>query len=302
MNNLEQYIGDLNPSVWVDAANVNGFDMSNPNLNDDVVTWKNLGSLGAAADFVKPNDLQVAFNADPTNLVYLTYPKFDVDSNGKNFLNCQLNGTSRVDCLYLPRGILTTTGTLVQIGKDSTIVSSYGGGNPHGTMNVHGRDVSYNWMWGVPYTSNPVNNTSYYAIGNYASHYGRKPDYLAQVRGCDYENKMWYGMVSTQHRIHVVGGAPLVPEYANSDCNLQNVIYDLNRVKLYDFCYDLFSQNSGYGVGGIYAPHVIVDGHASIYPHGLTYTYCYEVIFFPKLLEVVEMQQLVTYIKIKYNI
>lgn len=46
MNNLEQYIGDLNPSVWVDAANVNGFDMSNPNLNDDVVTWKNLGSLG----------------------------------------------------------------------------------------------------------------------------------------------------------------------------------------------------------------------------------------------------------------
>ncbi len=306
MNNLEKYIGDLNPSCWYSAENVNGFGNSQPLIDDEVPVFKNIGNLGPSKDMVKPTTDELVVNQVLANKTFLTYPRFKKDENQLSYLEFTISLTApytNMDCLSTPiGGFGSNLGTLIQVGRDSTIISSRGAGNPPGTM-AHFGAGGYSWMYGVPYTTMPVNAPSLLVIGNQGSgtYWRRKPNYLCNVMGYHQGNKMWYGFLGAQLETRAISGAALVPANGNSDNSLQNMLINVNGIKQYNYCYDEF-QTILYSIGGIYSPNALTNGYKNVLTNGTSTLKVYEVIFIPRLLTIEEMKQVSIYLKLKYNI
>ncbi|WP_293303133.1 hypothetical protein [Pedobacter sp. UBA4863] len=76
MNALEKYIGDLNPSVWLNADYVNGFDVIQPNLGDDINNWVDCsGNMRNASNVYNSsmNTNSPTFQVDVNNKPYLQF-------------------------------------------------------------------------------------------------------------------------------------------------------------------------------------------------------------------------------------
>ncbi|WP_199121595.1 hypothetical protein [Pedobacter sp. ASV28] len=85
MNALEQYIGDLNPSCWLNSDHVNGYGVTQPSINADVNTWVDISGNGN--NFVHeviPTYNPPKFNN--TTMFNATYPSLEFVVANKNTL------------------------------------------------------------------------------------------------------------------------------------------------------------------------------------------------------------------------
>ena len=133
MNNLEQYIGDLNPSCWLNADHVYGFSTLQPNIGDDVNTW--VDSSGNGNHF--KHEVIETYNP----------PKFGQDTLYGQTKSC-LTFDSNFKQTLIPSAVNTIWGnafTLVRVSKYSNgwIFQNKYGGALQGNIQLSYRITGY---------------------------------------------------------------------------------------------------------------------------------------------------------------
>ncbi|WP_293303141.1 hypothetical protein [Pedobacter sp. UBA4863] len=288
MNALEKYIGDLNPSVWFNAEHVNGFGIAQPYVNEEVAVWKNLGSL--AKDMVRP--INIVNDSIYGGTIAWLAPIFKIDNHGRPFIEVVDEQSLEIIDSNLANGF-----TCIQVNRGNTSVSSSQGGNAPGQWNKFKSNSISTWHYAPPI----YNITATTAQFLQELQFLRTPNYSCFVHGSNIlgnNGNQYFGYISNQARIGTASGAMASGNnrFINTCNKSPDFIFDIGGVGYFNKGYiagggKLTIGRTYYGSSGNYMSNM---------PR--TTDQVHEIIYFNRLITPIEMYQVVTYVKLKYNI
>ncbi|WP_410219696.1 hypothetical protein [Pedobacter sp.] len=133
MNNLEKYIGDLNPSCWLNSDHVNGYGAAQPSIGDDVNTWADCSGNGN--DFIH----EVVIGQNPPKFGEVNL--FGQTNKSLNFTVANQNSLIRNSS---SNTIWNIAFTLISIGDISTgwLLQNRFGGTENGSIQISDNQIS----------------------------------------------------------------------------------------------------------------------------------------------------------------
>lgn len=272
MNSLERYIGDLNPSCWLNSEHVNGFGVAQPSVDSNITQWTDISGNGVHAKqnfFITSSPVQ--FKVNPNNIPFIY-----TNGTKDNALHIDLRSVAAVGQDYTEIFILGTNAPFennnnkVSIGQSSITKGGFGNG--------YLKDVPNNLTYtsGIGYEAAP-NIYLTNGIFNGATRI-KYSTCINSVKVSNYQKVYDHNV-----NLYSFNSSGITSRYFYSNGGGQGYLIGLGA------CLDQPSNVNPYE-----------DGNLTTFSSGVSVFY--EYILFNKAITPLEIKQVQSYIKQKYNI